>query len=79
MKKLTQKQKDLLFIVSIYPGFNTTQLNKILGNRQSYCSHLVERLHRLVRRGLVRHEEVLGPRGYVKERKWFAGASLYKS
>lgn len=61
MAKLTSSQIQLLADVAEIAPANTHQIAKHLGHRQSYETHLRNRLFRLADRGLVIHSA--GPRG----------------
>lgn len=79
MRKLSQKQLDLLAIVKQNEGFNTHQLAKIalprLGKTPGiYEVNILNRLFTLELKGLIFSKERLSAkhRGRVIERKWYA-------
>ena len=70
MKKLTEKQTELLCNLCACEGGNTHQIAAHRGDRQNYESNLRDRLFRLAERGLARYFECVGKSG-VTERRWY--------
>jgi hypothetical protein len=71
MRKLTQRQKNLYNLVSLFPGETTASLCRMRGDNQIYNTDLRDRLFRLEDHGVVwHHTEQRGK--HVKARYWYS-------